>query len=281
MVTLLTVGFGLGSATAAIPQSMSAPQQRALQSLVESPKDLQTWDRVKIQQSPLALSKAGDIELSGEFDAIQESRPDFNCWLMDVQSGEVVWHLQSDDLKKQGDAYAFKVVLHLEAGYYQWFVPQIGITMARYLDPSSVALPPEAPDAPEAVTAPPAEPTPPEDVALPIPDAAPVAPAEPVRSVIPSPESVEAVPLPPEGPESRRTIDSVIREPGKPKRRIRATIVNGRVEAIRLNNITFLEKDILGNWDYIVRVLGEIESHRYVYRKPGEACVPADGVERP
>lgn len=277
LATLLVMGVGLGSATAAMPQSMTAPQLTALQTLVDAPKDTVKQNHVKMQQSTIALSKAGDIELSGEFDAIHESRPDYNCWLMDLRNGEVICHLQSGDLEKQGDAYAFKVVLHLEVGFYQWFVPQIGITIARYLDPSTVALPPEAPDAPVAVTTPPAEPTPPEDLALPIPDAAPVAPAEPVRSVIPSPESLEAAPLPPDVPESRRTIDSVIRETGKPKRRIRATIVNGRVEAFRLNNITFLEKDILGNWDYIVRVLGEIESHRYVYRKPGEARVPADG----
>ncbi|MCK5146988.1 hypothetical protein KAR48_09550 [bacterium] len=237
-VAMLILGLGIHSARATVPKSIAPNKLAIIQKQLDTPTE-EDEDRVKMMHTPISMKKSGRLELSGEAEAENGDRPQLTSWLINDQSGEVVWHLLPRNLEKKGRNYIFKEVIHLNAGKYKWYVPQLGITISRHLD---------------------------EDTASPV-QAATAAP--PVLNSAPAKDIIE--PAPPsmvtrttkdyDGSESIRKIDSKIRESGKERRRIRATIINGYVEKFTLNNITFLEEDINSNWEYVIRVLGEIESH--------------------
>lgn len=201
-------------------------------------------ERSRISFNQFEMIHDGRVEIIGDTNKPQGSKPEMYSWIINESTGKVVWILSNEMVKQHENDFTYQEIVHLKKGRYSWYFSREDLTILKVLDSATSSGNKEK---------------------IPVQHE-----SEKGASV-----SIEDDP----GSFSRNSFDSKFRyldferDWKGSQRRIRAVIDNGHVQGFALDNITFLQNDINKNWDSIVRILSEYENFAYVYKRPHKGVV--------
>ena len=210
-------------------------------------------EKTKMDFNRFEILKSTRMVIGGETSVKKGKRPLLQSWIINDETGEVVWNLLPSHIQQKNKSLSFKQTVRLKKGKYKWYFPLTGITYSKVAEDDKSVL--KSIDKIESV-----ENVDDEVSVTEVEDDEVSSVDTEVEESIENHESSISV-------SSIRKLDFQYRWKGK-QRRIRAEINHGHVTGFILDNATFLKNDINKNWDFIVKILSDYEGNRYVYKRP-------------